>query len=93
MTSSMTLFGIIWDGLIICEVRLKLCLIFQNFKMAAILSSQQTFLPDRRCSWDRRCSSNIGGDISISKFDPFCYLMTASMTSRIYTDIIVVISL
>ena len=38
VTSSMTsspwknFFGIIWDDLFICEVKLKLCLIFQNFK-------------------------------------------------------------
>ena len=36
-------FGIIWDDLFISEVKLKLCLIFQNFKMATILSSRQTF--------------------------------------------------
>ena len=38
VTSSMTsspwniLFGIIWDGLFISEVKLQLCLIFQNFQ-------------------------------------------------------------
>ena len=42
--------------------------------------------------FDRRCSSNIDGDISISKFDLFCYLVTLSMTSWIYIYIIVVIS-
>ena len=40
-----TFFDIIWDDLFISEVRLKLCLIFQILKMAAILSSRQTFLP------------------------------------------------
>ena len=39
-------FGVIWDGLFISEVRLQLSLIFQNFYMAAIFSSRQTFLPD-----------------------------------------------
>ena len=43
-------------------------------------------------AFDRRYSSNIEGDISISKFDQFCYLVTSSMTSWIYIDIIVVIS-
>ena len=38
------IFGIIWDGLFISEVKLKLYLIFKNFKMAAILSSRQTFV-------------------------------------------------
>ena len=28
--------GIIWNDLIISDVKLKLCLIFQNFKMATI---------------------------------------------------------
>ena len=40
-------FGhIIWDDLFISEVKLKLCLILKIFKMAAILSSQQTFSPE-----------------------------------------------
>ena len=39
--------GIILDGLFISEVKLKLCLIvIFFFKMAAILSSRQTFLPE-----------------------------------------------
>ena len=33
---------------------------------------------DRRCGW-----TNVG-DISISKFDPLCDLVTSSMTSRVY---------
>ena len=36
-------FGIMWDDLFISEVKLKLCLIFQHFQMATILSSRQTF--------------------------------------------------
>ena len=31
-------------------------------------------------AFDRRSSSNINGDIAISKFDPFCDLVTSSMT-------------
>ena len=65
--------------------------------MATILSSRQTFLPEvipeveytRKIaigisdilSFDRRSSSNIDEDISISKFDLFCDLVTSSMTS------------
>ena len=39
-------FDIIWDDLFISEVRLKLCLIYQNIQKAAILSSRQTFSPE-----------------------------------------------
>ena len=46
ITVKKTLFGIICDDLFISEVKLKLCLKFQFFKMAAILSSQQAFLPE-----------------------------------------------
>ena len=42
--------------------------------------------------FDRRSNSNSDGDISISKFDLFCYLVTSSMTSWIYIYIIVFIS-
>ena len=42
-------------------------------------------------AFDRRCNSNIDGDISISKFDLFCDLVTSSMTSWICIHIIVVI--
>ena len=31
-------------------------------------------------AFDRRSNSNIDGDISISKFDLFCYLVTSSIT-------------
>ena len=40
-----TIFGMIWDDLLISEVKWKLCLIFQNFQNGRHLSSQQTFLP------------------------------------------------
>ena len=42
-------------------------------------------------AFDRRCNSNIDGDISISKFDLFCDLVTSSMTSWICIHTIVVI--
>ena len=70
---------------------------FKIFKMAAILSSRQTFywklyrklnIPERwPCAFptfwafDWCSSSNIDGDISISKFDQFCDLVTSSMMS------------
>ena len=42
-----TFSGITWADLFISEVKLKLCLIFIFFfKMAVILSSRQTFLPE-----------------------------------------------
>ena len=75
--------------------------------MSAILSSRQTFLPEgirkdnipERWPWayrifwafDRCCNANNDGDISISKFDLFCDLVTSSMTSWICIHIIVVI--
>ena len=65
-----TFYGIIWDDLFICDVKLKLCLIFQNFQngrhfeLAKIAISIFIFWAFDRCS-----SSNIDGDISISKFD------------------------
>ena len=76
--------------------------------MAAILSSRQNFyrkwyrklnIPKRwplafRTFWafDRRFSSNIDVDISISKFDPLCDLVTSPMTSwiRIYINVVIV---
>ena len=36
----------IWDGLFISDVKLKLCLIFDIFKMAAILSPRRHFLQE-----------------------------------------------
>ena len=55
-------------------------------------------LPERwpwayRTFWafDRRCKANNDRDISISKFDLFCDLVTSSMTSWICIHIIVVI--
>ena len=55
-------------------------------------------IPERRplvfptfWAFDRRFSSNIDGDISISKFDPLCDLVTSPMTSWIRIDINVVI--
>ena len=38
--------GIIWDELLIYEVKLKVCLMFKIFKLAVILRSWQTFLPE-----------------------------------------------
>ena len=38
--------GIIWNDLFMSEVKLKQYPIIQNSKMAAILSSRQTFLPE-----------------------------------------------
>ena len=76
--------------------------------MAAILSSQQTFLPEAIpeveytrnmaisisdiWAFDRRFSSIIDGDISISKFDPLCDVVTSPMTSwmRIYISVVIV---
>ena len=59
--------------------------------MAAILSLRQTFFPEviPEVEYTRKIaigisdilSSNIDGDISISKFDPLCDLVTSSMTS------------
>ena len=61
--------------------------------MAAILSSQQFFLAEviPEVEYTRKIamsisdilsfSSNIDGDISISKFDLLCDLVTSSMTS------------
>ena len=37
------LFGIIWDDIFISEVKLKLCLIFKIFKMAAIFELATNF--------------------------------------------------
>ena len=95
--------GIIWNDLFISEVKLKLCPIIKNFKMAALLSSRQTFLPEvipeveytRKIAvsiptfwaFDRRSSSNIKGDVSISKFDLLCDLVTSSMTSWVCKNI------
>ena len=74
--------------------------------MAAILSSWFFFyrklcrklnIPKRKpwtfptfWAFDRRCNSNIDGDIIISRFDPFSDLVTSSMTSWIYIYMIVV---
>ena len=89
--------GIIWDDLYISEVKLKLCLIFQNFQNSRHFELIKTFLPEMMpeveytrkiaisisdiLSFDRPSSSNIDGDISISKFDLFCDLVTSSMVS------------
>ena len=72
VTSSMTssswkyFFGIIWDDLLISEVKLKLCLIFQIFKMAAILNSRQTFLPEviTEVEYTRRIAMSISDILS-----------------------------
>ena len=101
-------FGIIWDDLFICEVRLKLCLLFQNFQNDGHFELATNFfyrklyrkldIPERypwafATFWasDRRSSSDIDGDISISKFDLFCDLVMSSMTSWIHIYIIVII--
>ena len=42
-------------------------------------------------AFDRRCNSNIDGNISISKFDLCCDLVTSSMRSWIFIYIIVII--
>ena len=39
-------FGIIWDDLFISEVRLKLCLIFQNFQNGRHFELDKLFLPE-----------------------------------------------
>ena len=60
------LFGIIWDDFFIYEVKLKLCLMFQNFQNSRHF--ELAFLPEvfpTFRAFDRRCNSNIGGDISI----------------------------
>ena len=41
-----TFFGIIWDDLSIFEVKLKLCLIFQNFQNGRHFEPNKLFLPD-----------------------------------------------
>ena len=43
-------------------------------------------------AFDRRCSSNIDGEISISKFDLLCDLVTSSMKSWIciYTNVVII---
>ena len=48
MTSSplKNFFGIIWDDLFISEVKLKLCLIFQNFQNGRHFEPDKLFLPD-----------------------------------------------
>ena len=76
---------------------------FKIFKLAAILSSRQTFLPEveytRKIAiafptfwaFNQRSSWNIDRDISISKFYQLCDLVTSSMTSWICIYINVVI--
>ena len=80
---------------------------FEIFKMAAILSPTNFFyralyrklnIPERLpwafptfWAFDRCCNSNIDGDISLSKFDLLCDLVTSSMRSWIFIYIIVVI--
>ena len=99
--------GIIWDDLFISEVRLKLCLIFKkiqngrHFELPTnffIESYTGSWIPEWQpwayptfWAFDRSSNSNIDGDISISKFDLFCDLVTSSMMSWIYINIIVVI--
>ena len=39
-------FGIIWDDLFISEVRLKLCVIFQNFQNGRHFELDKLFLPE-----------------------------------------------
>ena len=86
-----TVYGIIWGNLFIYEVKLKLCFIFQNFQNAA---SRQTFSPEviPKVEYTRKIaisisdilsfwSTNIEWDISISKFDLLCDLVTSSMMS------------
>ena len=41
-----TFFGIIWDYLFIFEVKLKLCLIFQNFQNGRHFAVTKKFLPE-----------------------------------------------
>ena len=82
--------GIIWDALFIFEVRLKLCLTFQNFQNGRHFELDKLIFPEVIPEVER-CNSNINGGISISKFDLFCDLVTSSMTSWIYIHIIVVI--
>ena len=76
MTSSpwKTFLGIIWNGLFISEVKLKLCLIFQNFYNSHHFELATNFFTEVIAfpifwAFDRRSSSNIDGDISISKFE------------------------
>ena len=89
-----TYFGIICDDLFISEVKLKLCLIFQNFhngryfELATNFFLRKENIPERLpwafptfWAFDRRSSSNIDGDISLSKFDLLCDLVTSSITS------------
>ena len=81
-------FGIIWDGLFISEVKLQLCLIFQNFQKGRHFQvATFCFTGCFTGSWN----SNIDGDILISKFDLLCDLVTSSMTSWICVYINVVI--
>ena len=82
----------------ISEVKLKLCLTFQNFQNGCHFEPAINFfyrkwyrkfnIPERWSlafptfwAFDRRSSSNIDGDISISKFNPLCDLVASSMTS------------
>ena len=87
-------FGIIWDDLFISEGKLKLCLIFQNFQNGHYFELATNFFTGSRIDQKdnhehfrhfehliRRSSSNIDGDISLSKFDLLCDLVTSSMTS------------
>ena len=88
-------FGIIWDDFFISEVKLKLCLIFKIFQNDRHFELATNFFTGSYTgSWiyqkdshehfrhfDRCCSSNIDGDISISKFDLLCDLVMSSMTS------------
>ena len=99
-----TFFGIIWDDLFISEVKLKLCLIFQNFQNGRYFELATNFFTGSYTGsciyqkdnhehfryFDRRCSSNIDGDILISKFDLLCDLVTSPMTLWIYIHIMVV---
>ena len=88
-----TSVGIIWDGLFISEVKVKLCLIFQNFQNGRHFELVTNFITGSWIyqkiaisisdilSFDRRSSSNIDGAISISKFGLLLDLVTSSMMS------------
>ena len=97
-------FGIIWDGLFISKVKWKQCLIFQNgchFQVAT------NFLPDviPEVEYSSKLAMGISDilsfwstlylkywDISISKFDVLCDLVTSPMTSwiRVYINVIII---
>ena len=99
--------GIIWDALFISEVRLELCLTFQNFQTGHHFELDKLIFPEviPEVEYTRNIAMSISDILSIwsmlqlkywrryinFKIWPFCDLVTSSMTSWIHIYIIVVI--